>query len=212
MDLSNPYGFSKPPARILLCVPLLIFFMWLLHRYSGFYFAYQYALAVVLTLLAGMYFDKNVISRNRLSGPRSIPVDRISIFISPIAVTLILLVGISYIWKTSVFYPLYSSQGGLARLELFPLLVIVVVPMTEILFRGFFQFNITYMMGKNAGLVITTTLNAAVFYFAVMNFVGFVAIIALSGYLSYLYFKYESVMLTILSHEVLIMSVLIFRF
>ncbi len=211
MAVSNTYAFNRPRARTMLVVPALYLLGYLSARYSGFLYVYQYSICVLIGILIGFFFDKDIISRNRLYGSRPMPVERISVFVSPFVIAAVLYIGIVFIWKTSLFYPTFSSHAQVSSLELFPLVLLVVAPITEILFRGFIQFSLAHMMNAKAALIITSLVHAGFFYYS-GHFVLIVVYLPIAMYLSYLYYKHESVLLTIVNHMIILFFMFIFRF
>ena len=188
----------------MLSIPVLFLFGYLAQRYSGFTYVYQYAISVVLTIFISLLFDKDIVSLGRLSSRSGHPVERISVFLSIYFI-------ITYAFRTSLLYPAFSSHGRISGYELFPLMFIIVVPMTEIFFRGFLQRNLSGLMGEKAGFILSAVVFAFFAWFSGSKLL--IAVYFVLGlYLGYLYYKYQSVFLTIINHALVILFMFILKY
>ncbi|HPJ39538.1 MAG TPA: CPBP family glutamic-type intramembrane protease [Spirochaetota bacterium] len=211
MAITNQYAFNKPPARILLSIPVLFLFGYLAQRYSGFSYVYQYAISVVLTIFISLLFDKDIVSLRRIASRSGHPVERISVFLFPVIVVLCVYFLITYAFRTSLMYPAFSSHGRISGYELFPLMFLIVVPMTEIFFRGFLQRNLSGIIGEKAGFILTAIVFAGFAWFSGSKLLIAVYLV-LGLYLGYLYYKYQSVFLTIINHALVILFMFVLKY
>lgn len=211
MAITNQYAFNKPPARIFLSIPVLFLIGYLALRYSGFPYVYQYAISVVLTIGISLLFDKDIISINRIVSRSGHPVERLSVFLFPVVMVLGIYFIITYAFHTSLLYPAFSGHGRVSSLELFPLMIIIVVPMSEIFFRGFLQRNLSGLIGEKAGYIISALVFAFFAYYSGSKLI--IAVYFFLGlYLGYLYYKYHSVFLTMINHAVVVLFMFILKY
>ena len=195
----------------MLSIPVLFLFGYLAQQYSGFTYVYQYAISVVMTILISLLFDKDIVSISRIASRSGHPVERISVFLFPVVIVLSIYFIITYAFRTSLLYPAFSSHGRISGYELFPLMFLIVVPMTEIFFRGFLQRNLSGLMGDKAGFILSALVFAFFAWFSGSKLL--IAVYFILGlYLGYLYYKYQSVFLTIINHAVVILFMFILKY
>ncbi|MBP7582932.1 MAG: CPBP family intramembrane metalloprotease [Spirochaetes bacterium] len=212
VQMDNQYAFLRPHARTLLIVPLLYLLGYFMARHSGFVFSYQYTIAVVASILASFMFDREIISSNRLLGKNFPDFNRISLFIYPVLLAAALILVSKYAARAPVYYLHFSSMDGMPRSELFVLMIVVAVPATEILFRGYLQHVMMHIFGSVSGSVLAGLTYAGFFLVLTRNIWLLLTAAAIAGLLSFLYYRHQSVVSTIIAHVILVLALFIFRF
>jgi len=210
VNLGNPYDRARPSS--LLAIPILYGAAYLVSRYTGFLFAYQYTLSILLTILMSYYFDRGMISRQRIVGGEFPHLGRISIFAYPALLAAALTTVPRLLSRQPVYYLHFSSMDTIPRTELFVLTAVVAVPATELLFRGFIQRVLMDIFGKIPGMILSVIVYGG--FFLLLSGNMYLAVIALTtGTLfTYIYYIERSVIAPIISHEIIVLAMFIFRF
>jgi membrane protease YdiL (CAAX protease family) len=212
VQLENPYAHTRPQTRTLLSIPVLFLLGYLVSRHAGFLFAYQYTITVLATILVSYCFDREIISGRRLFGKDFVDLSRISLFVYPILLAVALVLFSKYLVRTPVYHLHFSSMGAQGKAELFMLMIIVAVPATEILFRGYLQYVMMHIFGGITGSIIAGLVYAGFFVVLSKNIWLLLIAAAMSGLLSYLYYRHKSVSATVIAHEILALALFIFHF
>ncbi len=212
MKLENPYAFTRPSFKMLLSVPVLYGSAWAVSRYTGFLFAYQYAISIAAAFLAAYYLDREIISRWRITGKNEFFIAGISTFLLPVVLSIALILLSGKLFREPLLYLHFSSMGHVNRSELLVLMLVVAIPLTEILFRGHIQFALMNIMGKAAGSVITVIIYAGFFFVLSNNLQVLVTAASIGALLSFLYYRRQSVTETIAAHLIITLAMFIFHF
>ncbi len=197
---------------MLLSIPLLVGTAYAVSRYTGFLFAYQYTISIAAAFLTAYYFDREILSRWRITGKNEFFVTGISTFILPILLSIALVLVSGKLFREPFMYLHFSSMGNMNRSELLVLMLIVAIPLTEILFRGHIQFVLMNIVGKVAGSAITVIIYAGFFYVLTMNLQVFSTAAVIGALLSFLYYRRQSVTETIAAHLIITLAMFIFHF
>ena len=212
VKLENPYAHLRPQAKTLLSVPALFVLGYLASRQTGFLFAYQYTITVLATILVSYYFDREIISGRRIFGKDFVDFSRISLFVYPVLLSAALVLVAKFLVRAPVYHLHFTSMGALSTAELFVLMIVVTVPATEILFRGYMQHVMMHIFGGITGSVISGIVYAGFFIVLSKNYWLLLIAAAMSGLFSYLYYRHKSVAATVIAHEILVMTMFIFHF
>ncbi len=210
VDLGNPYDRARPSS--LLTVPVLFGAAYLVSRYTGFLFIYQYTLSILMTILLSYFTDREMISRRRIFGGEFSDIRNISIFLYP-ALLAAALTAVRHLFpRTPVLYRYFTSGGAVLRGELFVLMMVVAVPAAELLFRGVFQRIFMDLFGKVSGSIASAAAYGIFFFLLSGNALLASIAAAIGALLSYIYYRERTVIATIIGHEIIVLAMFIFRF
>jgi membrane protease YdiL (CAAX protease family) len=211
VNLQNPYSIQKPPLKLFIAVPFLYIAGYLLSRYSNIYFIYQFSISALLSVVIAIFFDKDILSSDRLFSDKFLQLDMIFVLLTPVAAAGGLYLVSTHLAGYPLLHTVFSSGSKITNPELFVMMTAVFVPVTEIFFRGFLQFNLMRLTGDIAGSVIAAFIFGAFFVFAGVQWLTPVCI-ALGLYSSFIYCKYRSVITNIIIHVIIIILMFAIRF
>lgn len=212
VKLENPYAFNRPRPSHYFTVVALFIFGYLIKKFSTFLFAYQFSLPVLLVLLMGYIMDRSILSKRMLVGGEFPDLGRIYYFLSP----LLLSAGFIAITRLLHIPPHYflhfSAQATVPRWELAVLLMLIAVPASEVVFRGYFQYLYAHLFGKKAALVASTITYVMFFLLLTKNIyvLGYAAV--MGTLFSYISLRESSILPTIIAHEICIIALLVCKF
>jgi membrane protease YdiL (CAAX protease family) len=211
VNLQNPYSIQKPPLKLFISVPFLYLAGYLLSKYTNIYFIYQFSISVLLSVVIAIFFDKDILSSDRFFSDKFLQLDMIFVLLTPVAAA----GGLYLVSRHLAGYPLlhtvFSSGSKIPNPELFVMMTAVFVPVTEIFFRGFLQFNLMRLTGDIAGSVIAALIFGVFFMFAGVHWLTPVCI-GLGLYSSFIYCKYRSVITNIIINVIIIILMFAIRF
>lgn len=210
--LDNPYSFYRPRAAHYFLMLVIFLLASVLKKFSPFSFVYQFTIPIALTLFMAYFFDTNILSKKSILGGEFAELGRIYFYIAPI-IFAISFKALKTIFSLQPHYFLhFSANGRIPLLELVILLMVITIPVTEILFRGFFQLLCTHLFGKKLGIIINVVLYV-LFFLALTNNVMVIFYSALMGSLfSYIAHRESSILPSIIAHEIMALFLFILKF
>lgn len=196
---------------MLLVIPVLYLAHHLLLKFTGFTYLYIYAISLLATILFSLLFDKNLLSSKRIITEDIFRLDVIKIFLTPLFFSLALYLVNKFLLKYPLIYILYSSNHRVHGPEFVVVYLLIILPITEILFRGFFQFNLSIMIGEKSGYILASLIQTMFFIF-LGNYWLVAEYLIISLYLGFFYYKYRSIVINVLIQGILAVFMLIFPF
>jgi membrane protease YdiL (CAAX protease family) len=211
VKLDNKYPVRGSTLAVIVPVCIMLLFEYFLFRIKIFSFIYQYSITLLILVLLACFYDRGLITRDRLLTFELSRVKWIIVF-APLA----LLFAVAYLpgrffreipVLNNLFRTGFSGSNG----EFFLLMLIVIPVIEEIFFRGFLQFNLMGIMNAKAGYVTASIIYAGFFIFADSRWMMLVfLVVGLCQGL--IYMLNRSILLNIVIHLLLVILMIVYHF
>ena len=209
VKLDNPYARYRPSWKIF--IPMLLLYpllKWVIH-YSYFSFLYQYSIALLILIIIAQYVDESLFTKDRIFS-FDFPFEKKLFYLFVMIVVLIPIRNIAVQFTTTPQL-LNFYQGNIKSLESMLIMVAIIAPCEELFFRGFAQYNLSFLFGKYGGIVIAALLYSIIgitahsLYLAVLFFIIGIVI-------GLIYSRVKSLIQATLLHIITIIFMYLFPF
>jgi len=165
VNLNNPYPPVRPrPAAF---VPLLLLFAlgYPVFHCAVFSFLYRYTLAMALLVFTASLFDRELLSKKRLLSLPGRKNGWAALLGTAAALTALLYGSTKLSSGATLVLDFYRPGPVISGAEQMALVLILIVPLEEVFFRAYGQLNFMNLLGRNAGLVLSSALYGLFFFF-----------------------------------------------
>jgi membrane protease YdiL (CAAX protease family) len=209
VKLDNPYAMYRPSWKVF--IPMLLLYpllKWVIH-YSYFSFLYQYSIAILILIIIAQYIDERLFTKDRIFS-FDFPFEKKIFYLFVMIVVLIPIRNIAVQFTTTPQL-LNFYQGNIKSLESMLIMVAIIAPCEELFFRGFAQYNLSFLFGKYGGIVIAALLYSIIgitahsLYLAVLFFIIGIVI-------GLIYSRVKSLIQATLLHIITIIFMYLFPF